>query len=319
MTEHFVTLFDYKFLPQGLALHASLVEHCEDFVLWILCLDSQVERKLKELSLINVRLLSLASLETSELAAVCQTRTKAEYCWTLTPWSVQWVFDAEPGVNRVTYIDADMYFFGSPNKILRDFIRSQKSVFITEHNYSPENDQSSLSGRYCVQFVSFIRDGGQVVLSWWRDRCMEWCFNRYENNLFGDQRYLEHFEEVLPGQIYSLGSDPRFQAPWNSSRFCHSDVVVYHFHGLRLMGENCCLLTDYNLPQVVLSSLYRPYLRRLREVSSLYSVDIPFQATQVNRAEQFLLWLRKKIAYKLFRLQFPPFFAVKEGASFSIW
>ena len=59
MSEHFVTLFDHKFLPQGLALHSSLVEHCEDFVLWILCLDSQVERKLKDFRLINVRLLSL--------------------------------------------------------------------------------------------------------------------------------------------------------------------------------------------------------------------------------------------------------------------
>ena len=319
MAEHFVTLFDYKFLLQGLALNSSLAEHCDDPVLWILCLDRHVELKLQELSLPSIRLLSLDSLETSELAAVRQTRSKAEYCWTLTPWSVQWVFDADPGVNRVTYIDADMYFFASPNKVLSDFTDSKKSVFITEHNYSPEHDQSSLSGRYCVQFISFTRGAGQVLLRWWRDRCMEWCFNRYENNLFGDQRYLESFEEVLPDHVYCLGQDPALQAPWNSCRFCHSDVVAYHFHGLRLLGGDRCLLTDYYVPEVVLSSLYRPYLKCLRNIALAYSIEMPFQTSQANRAEQFLLWLRKKLAIKLFRLRFPPFMAVRNKAIYSIW
>jgi len=319
MTEHFVTLFDYKFLLQGLALHSSLVEHCDDFVLWVLCLDPHVEFKLRELSLPSIRFLSLDTLETSELAAVCQLRTKAEYCWTLTPWSLQWVFDADPAVNRVTYIDADMYFFASPNKLLADFTSSRKSVFITEHNYSPENDQSPLSGRYCVQFISFTRGAGEVVLRWWRDRCMEWCFNRFENNLFGDQRYLESFEEVLPNHIYCSGQDPALQAPWNSSRFCYSDVVAYHFHGLRLLGGDRCFLTDYCVPQVVLSYLYIPYLKCLRTIALTYSIDMPVQATPATRSEQFLLWLRKKLAYKLFRLQFPPFMAVKNKVIYSIW
>lgn len=319
MAEQFVTLFDYKFLLQGLALHSSLVEHCDDFVLWILCLDHHVERKLQELSLPSIRLLSLDSLETSELASVSQTRSKPEYCWTLTPWSVQWVFEADPDVNRVTYIDADMYFFDSPNKVLSDFIASKKSVFITEHNYSPEYDLSSFSGRYCVQFISFTRGAGQVVLSWWRDRCMEWCFNRFENNLFGDQRYLEGFEEVLPDRVYCLGQAPALQAPWNSSRFCHSDVVAYHFHGLRLLGGDRCFLTDYYVPEVVLSCLYTPYLKRLRSIALTYSIDMPFQASQATRAEQFLLWLRKKLAFKILKLRFPPFMAVRNQAIYSVW
>ena len=37
--EHFVTLFDAAFLPQGLALHRSLRRHAGDFTLWRVCVD----------------------------------------------------------------------------------------------------------------------------------------------------------------------------------------------------------------------------------------------------------------------------------------
>lgn len=39
--EHFVTLFDSKFLPQGLELHKSMERHVPDFVLWIICVGDK--------------------------------------------------------------------------------------------------------------------------------------------------------------------------------------------------------------------------------------------------------------------------------------
>ena len=90
--EHFVTLFDSFFLPQGLSLFESLQQHCSDFTLWVLCLDYEVEQALLKLNLPNLRLLSLSDLETTHLRGLRQQRTRAEYCWTLTPWSIHWVF-----------------------------------------------------------------------------------------------------------------------------------------------------------------------------------------------------------------------------------
>ena len=40
--EHFVTLFDQVFLPQGLALHMSMERHIKNYKLWILCMEDQV-------------------------------------------------------------------------------------------------------------------------------------------------------------------------------------------------------------------------------------------------------------------------------------
>jgi len=320
MGEHFVTLFDSNFLIQGLALHSSLTRECGDFTLWILCLDEEVLSRLEVINLPNVNCLYLPALETTELLEVRANRSKAEYCWTLTPWSIKWVFDADPGISRVTYIDADMYFFADPYQIFSSFEKSGKSVLITDHGYAPENDQSKYSGKFCVQFVTFTSGDGQLVLDWWRDRCMEWCYDKIENNLFGDQRYLESFEQILPGGIYCIDdADPSFQAPWNSQKFCYSRSVAYHFHGLRHMGNKLCFLTDYTIPQVVLANIYSPYLARVESLSTKYSITLPLQKTKPSLWGLFNLWLRKKLAYKLFRIQFAPFYASKRRTHFFVW
>ncbi len=69
-SEHFVTLFDSFFLPQGLALHRSLMRHCEKFILWILCIDSEVYDVLVKVNLSNVKLLKLSDYEDKELLAI---------------------------------------------------------------------------------------------------------------------------------------------------------------------------------------------------------------------------------------------------------
>jgi hypothetical protein len=177
--EHFVTLFDSLFLPQGLALHMSMERHIKDYTLWILCVDDEVYDSLTKLNLDNVRLLKLSELETPELLAVKPTRTKGEYCWTLTPFSLRFVFEADASLKRVTYLDADMWFRKNPAPIFREFDVSEKHVLITDHNYAPEYDASAKSGQYCVQFMTFNRDGGEVVRKWCEKRCIEWCFARF--------------------------------------------------------------------------------------------------------------------------------------------
>jgi len=98
--EHYVTLFDSLFLPQGLALHASLERHGRPYTLWILCVDTDACHVLKKLALPHVRLLELDRLETDELRLVKPTRTRGEYCWTLTPFAPRFVFEADETVRR---------------------------------------------------------------------------------------------------------------------------------------------------------------------------------------------------------------------------
>ena len=136
--EHFVTLFDSNFLPMGLALHDSLMTQGQPFHLWILCMDERVEEQLKRISLPHVTLMPLAEVETRDLLVVKPGRNRAEYCWTLTPFTFQMVFDRDQDIQRVTYLDADLYFFDSPRILLNELDASGKHVLITEHAYAPE-------------------------------------------------------------------------------------------------------------------------------------------------------------------------------------
>src|SRR4051812_13749246 len=133
--EHFVTLFDRNFLPQGLCLYRSLVRHAQPFVLWVLCMDEVVEARLRELALPAMRLLPLAEVETAALRSVRDTRTVAEYCWTITPFTPSFVMSREPSVKRVTYLDADLFFFSDPRRLLEELDVSSGDVLITPHAY----------------------------------------------------------------------------------------------------------------------------------------------------------------------------------------
>ena len=288
MTEHYVTLFDSVFLPQGLALHHSLLEHGGDCVLWVLCLDDACFQTLKRLDLPQMRLLDLADLETPELLAVKPGRTRAEYCWTLTPWSIQWVLEDDPTAKRVTYLDADVFFLKSPAPIFAEFEASGCGVLITEHGYAPEYDQTPTSGRYCVQFLPVVRGLGEPILHWWRDRCIEWCFARFENGLFGDQKYVEQFAAIFPSLVYSTGPDSRFQAPWNASLYGFSQAIIYHFHHLRLCengtylfcldGDREHLRRAYVIPGPTLEYIYFPYCETLDNIAYSMLGFIPPQA-----------------------------------------
>ena len=170
--EHFVTVCDSAFLPQCHALHGSLRRHLPEATLWVVCVDDAMYSALAQLALENVRPMLLTKLETPELLAVKPGRTIAEYCWTITPFAPRFVFEADPAVQRVTYVDADLWFMRSPDEAFAELERSGKHVLITEHAYDPRYDQSRTSGRFCVQFVTFTREGGEAVRKRWELQCV---------------------------------------------------------------------------------------------------------------------------------------------------
>lgn len=237
--EHFVTLFDAFFLPQGLALHRSLLRHCPHAVLWVLAMDEAVERHLKALALPRLRVVALVDVETPALLAVKVQRTRGEYCWTMTPWVFRTVFDQDPSARRATYLDADVAILSDPVVPLEEMAARGQSVLITPHAYAPQYaDFAEHSGIYCVQFLTVVNNPeGLAVVDRWRDQCLEWCFARKEPGRFGDQMYLDTWPRDFP--CVHVVDDPwRFLGPWNHRHAVlglgrRSGFVTYHFHGLR--------------------------------------------------------------------------------------
>ena len=290
--EHFVTLFDSLFLPQGLALHRSMERHIHDYVLWVLCVDDDAYEALLKLNLPNIRLLQLSILETPELLTVKPTRGKGEYCWTLTPFAPRFVFEADKNVERVTYLDADLWFRKNPIQIFNEFEASGKDVLITDHAYSPEFDYSAETGQYCVQFMTFTREG-EVVRKWWEARCVEWCFARLEDGKFGDQKYLDDWPVRFQRYVHVLEHNEWSQAPWNASRYPFSKGIFFHFHGLRIAeGRRIDFGPIYGLPHVLIKNVYDPYITDLKgAISLLQSYNIIVRA-QIKK-HNFIKLLRR--------------------------
>ena len=241
--EHFVTLFDLAFLPQGLALHESLLTHCPKVCLWVIAMDAECLDALRRLDRPGIHIIPLAEIEDDRLRKVKPGRKRGEYCWTLTPFSIQAVFARDPTACRVTYLDADLWFLRSPMELLARMSDRNSSVLITEHLYDPDYDQSALSGRFCVQFLTIQNDGpGLGIVQWWGERCLEWCFDRIEPERFGDQKYLNRWPEMIGDGLYIVSDRGSFTAPWNY-RWTGADTgkaIFHHFHNFRLMSPSTC-------------------------------------------------------------------------------
>ena len=272
--EHYVTLFDFLFLPQGLALHMSMQRNIKNYTLWVLCVDDETFKILNSLSLSNIRLLQLSQLETAELLSIKSTRSKGEYCWTLTPFAPRFVFEADSEVKRVTYLDADLWFRKSPQLIFEEFEASKKNILITEHAYAPEYDYSSSNGKYCVQFMTFTRSGGEVVRKWWEDRCIEWCYARVEEGKFGDQKYLDEWPRLFSELVHVLKRKYLALGPWNAIIYPSDKGVFYHFHGLRIVEKKRIVLSGYKLPKPYIENLYKPYINDLSYASKFIDIKI---------------------------------------------
>lgn len=290
--EHYVTIFDSLFLPQGIALHRSIERHCDFYTLWILCVDQEAFNSIEHLKLPNIRPLNLIDLEGAELKLIRSTRTLREYCWTLTPISARFVFEADQSVRRITYLDADTWFRKNPKPIFQELNASSKGVLITDHAYAPEYDVSVESGQYCVQFVSFDRNLGESVRAWWEDHCKEWCYAKAEDGKFGDQKYLDQWPILFEDIVHVAQNKEWFLAPWNATRFPHGNAIFWHFQGLRLIKNGNrwkAFYGTYPLPRVVREYIYAPYLKDLR-----YAIDLLVK-NDIPVASQFKLTYRSQL------------------------
>ena len=270
--------------------------HLSSYTLWILCVDEDAYIVLQRLNLSNVRLLRLSEFEDPGLLSVKQSRTVAEYCWTLTPYAPRFVFESDESVERVTYIDADLWFRKSPEIIFNEFDASGKSVLITDHAYSPEYDQSATSGQFCVQFMTFRRNYGEYVRNWWEEHCLDWCFAKHEDGKFGDQKYLDDWPDLFSDYVHVLQRFHLTLAPWNATRFPYGSAVFFHFHGLRITSSDTIEIGNYIIPNKLFDNVYIPYLMDLRSaVDQLSRVGHPLvpQSSPLRFSSRFLRFLKR--------------------------
>ncbi len=275
------TYFDKNYFHKGLALYRSLQQNTPGRVrLWVLCLDDLTFETLGKLKLEDLRPIHLKEIEAGDepLAVAKRNRSKIEYYWTLTPILPLYLFKKKSDIEKLLYIDADMYFFYSPIVLFEEL--GDKSILIVPHDYSDEYKSREHSGKYNVGTLIFRSDErGLACLQWWRDRCIEWCYARHEDGKFGDQGYLNDWPGRFLGVVVSqnIGLRP---APWNVSKYVVSQapdsvlyvermpLVCYHFHALRFCTSWLVFIAGWNINmnRTVKDLIYKPYVRELLNI-----------------------------------------------------
>ncbi|MET4547320.1 hypothetical protein ABIE26_004665 [Pedobacter africanus] len=305
----YCTLFNSLYLTRGLAMYNSLLKHCRDFHLYIVAFDDDCFYALSKLRLEHATVIPLSDFENENLLAVKADRTAGEYCWTCASSSVKYCIETY-GLDHCTYVDADLLFFSDP-KVLYDEM-AEKSVLITSHRYTPQFDQSTTSGIYCVQYVTFKNTAeGMAVLNNWVDACLEWCFNRFEDNKFGDQKYLDAWTQQFSG-IHELEHLGGGVAPWNVQQYAFDhasgriqglelasnnrfDLVFYHYHGFAYALNNNFMLTNdtYPLNRNQIKHIYKPYVLALSAAES--QIELLEENIQAYKATNDGTWVKQVI------------------------
>lgn len=249
MQRTYCTYFDRNYLIKGLALISSLIRHeTAPFTLYVVCLDEITRVILDRLNIAKVITVPLHQIEQGDeqLAIARGNRSLVEYYWTMTPTIIVHLLDKVPQGDVLTYLDADLFFYSSPEPIFSEL--AGHSILIHEHRFTPSLQWMDMHGIYNVGLLCFRNDGrARVVLDWWRKRCNEWCYARIEDGKFGDQLYLNDWTERFEG-VHVLEHIGAGVAPWNHEQYHYSvdatgrpcvdglPIVFYHFHALSVVA-----------------------------------------------------------------------------------
>jgi hypothetical protein len=265
-------------------MYESLKDRCPGFHIYIFAFDNLAFQILQELELANATIIPLAEFETPELLEVKKDRTVAEYCWTCTPSTISYVLN-KYSIPGCTYIDSDLIFYSDPDVLISELMDSGKEVLITEHRFSflPALHALKKAGKFCVQFITFLNTEGSLkVLETWRAQCLDWCYSRYEDGKFGDQKYLDNWPVLYPN-VHILKHNGGGIAPWNLTQYLFSNdsdsikgkvkrtgdtfnIVFFHFQYVKFLADGFCDLGWYKITPGNRKLFYMPYIARVQEI-----------------------------------------------------
>jgi hypothetical protein len=218
-----------------------------------------------------------------ELEKARRNRTAIEFLFTISPFVVLFSTMGRSERHVSIYLDADLYFFEDPKSVIQEIDGS--SIAIIRHNYPWFlRHLEKKYGTYNVGLLAFRNDlEGRKVLNWWAKNCIEWCFDYPKDGKYADQGYLNHFSKI--SNSVKVLENPGFNlAPWNTAsrklsphynsvRIDNSDLVFFHFHGLKRNGDFwvSSQLNYYSpLPNGIFKRIYGRYVSHLIEIESRF-------------------------------------------------
>ena len=240
-------------LIQAIACFLSLYKNMENFKVYILCVDEKCYEFLKEINSDKIVLLTIAELNREDLLAIKASRKLNQYCWTLKPGFIKHIFTLDDSINRVTYIDSDLFFYQNPNVIFENqpdasVLLSSGEIFLPMYSKEFNQTMQTLTGNFNSGFISFKKDiNGLQCVNWWDKMCVDSCTSNPEDNKFGDQKYLDDMP-FLFNNVYEITTQGINIGHWNYLKYKftvsndnvmvnNNKLIFYHFSGFRIISK----------------------------------------------------------------------------------
>lgn len=317
---HFTTYFDRNYLSRGLVLYESLKANCNQFVLYILCLDDYTSNFFLENAhtFPEIRLILIKDLEADdvELSTCKVNRSQIEYYFTLSPCLPLYILK-KYNAPHICSLDADIMFFHSVEPIFD--LLNQYSVLITPHKFSARllAEQRQRYGMYNVSFQVFKNNtAGLNCLEKWRTDCIEWCYDFYDKEnggRFADQKYLDNWKKDQPGDVVSLDMPGAGLAIWNIDNYKYTlrndivyvddePLIFFHFHHFKMLADNLALngFNHYRVArssQIIDKNIYLPYWNKMSEFNEQLKQQSDFSIRSASTANKWTQVFNSGTAY----------------------
>lgn len=220
MLRNYVAYFDSGYIVKGLALVRSILAHDTECSVYVVCMDDACLDILDHFAMPGLHTLPLKAIEEWDqaLPEAREGRSDGEYYATARPSIMLYVLNQLQPDEMLMYIDADCFFFSSGKPIFDEL--GENSILIHDHHndFFHKNDSEKF-GKYNSGMVCVRNDAeGNKVIRWWRDRCIEWCYFRFEKTRWIDQKYLDYFPDLTDRLILS-GNIGVGVARWNAAQY----------------------------------------------------------------------------------------------------
>lgn len=263
---------DYSF--KGLLLYQSLEKFDPDFHFFMFFLHEEVKSLYEKMNLKNATLISLAEVEQydQDLLKVKDYRSDKEYIWTAKASVCLYLLERFAEVDHLVWLDGDTYFYADPGPVFTEW--DNYSIMLTPERWrKPDMEMGPVNGFYNTGFMGFKRDSNALCcLGWFREKLIEWCYDRREPGLWSDQVYvndwLTRFQNV--GVIQNLGVNltPYITDGYPITKkddilYINDDPIIFcHYYGFKYYDGNEFDLCYYNnkLSDEALRWLYMPYI-----------------------------------------------------------
>lgn len=291
----FCTKVDHHYLPQLLALYDSLCRTGTPFILNVLTLSERCEEQLLGLSFDRMRIVPLQELLWHQpgLIEARKNRSLIEFYFSCTASLLNLLLGKVDDGELVTYLDADTYIFGDFELAFQ--LLHEASIGIAPHRFHAKLQDREKYGKFNMGWVSLRRDPeGIACAKKWAELCVDWCYERLEDEKFADQKYLNSWPKQYKS-VKILEHPGLNCAPWNVEgaklfskgekiQISGAPLIQYHFHGLKWIDSNLFKANLERYIQKIPTGLSAIYIRYLQAMVSMCQKYLPsYQPDWVRR------------------------------------